>query len=79
MGANRFYNPPDEVRKIGLERFQASGFQCLRAYANYKYVTVAPFKILVASMIGAGTGVVGGFLGSLGLRRNTPAQRDRRA
>ena len=28
-----------------VERFQASGFQSLRAYANYKYVTVAPFKI----------------------------------
>ncbi|PYR95544.1 MAG: hypothetical protein DMF84_00375 [Acidobacteria bacterium] len=47
-------------------RFQASGFESLRTYANYAYLTGAPFKILVASVIGAGTGLVGGFVGSLG-------------
>jgi hypothetical protein len=51
-----------------MERFQASGFESLRAYANYRYVTGAPFKILVASMIGAVTGLIGGFFGSLGRR-----------
>ena len=51
-----------------MERFQASGFQSLRAYANYAYVTGAPFKILVASMIGSLTGLVGGFFGILGRR-----------
>lgn len=52
-----------------MERFQASGFESLRAYANYNYLTGAPFKILVASIIGAGTGLVGGFFGSLGRRK----------
>jgi hypothetical protein len=51
-----------------MVRFQASGFESLRAYANYEYVTGAPFKILIASTIGAGTGLVGGFFGSLGRR-----------
>jgi hypothetical protein len=51
-----------------IERFQASRFESLRMYANYDYVTGAPFKILVASIIGAGTGLVGGFFGTLGRR-----------
>jgi hypothetical protein len=51
-----------------MEGFKASGFKSLRAYANYRYVTGAPFKILVATMIGAVTGLVGGFLGKLGHR-----------
>ena len=51
-----------------MARFQASGFESLRVYANYVYVTGSPFKILVASIIGAGTGLVGGFFGSLGRR-----------
>ena len=51
-----------------MVRFQASGFESLRAYANYIYVTGSPFKILVASIIGAVAGLVGGFFGSLGRR-----------
>jgi hypothetical protein len=51
-----------------IERFQASGFESLRSYVNYVYLTGAPFKILVASIIGAGAGLVGGFIGSLGRR-----------
>jgi hypothetical protein len=46
--------------------FQASGSKSLRAYANQIYVIGAPFKILVASIIGACTGLVGGFFGRLG-------------
>ncbi len=45
--------------------FQASGSKSLRVYANQIYVTGAPFKILVASIIGAGTGLVGGVLARL--------------
>jgi len=37
-------------------------------YANYLYVTWAPFKIFVASIIGAGAGLVGGFFGGLARR-----------
>jgi hypothetical protein len=50
------------------ERFQAGGFRTLRGFVNYEYATGAPFKILVASMIGAATGLVGGLLGCLGHR-----------
>jgi hypothetical protein len=54
---------PDWQNLVG--RFHASGFENLRTYANYVYLTGAPFKILVASTIGAVTGLVGGFFGSL--------------
>jgi hypothetical protein len=43
--------------------FQASGFESLRTYANYVYLTGAPFKIMVASLIGAVSGLVGGLFG----------------
>jgi len=48
-----------------MMRFQSSGFENLRVYANYEYVTGAPFKIFVASMIGASAGLVGGSFGRL--------------
>ena len=43
-----------------IRRFQSSGFESLRTYANYVYASGAPFKILVATAIGATAGVVGG-------------------
>jgi hypothetical protein len=46
-----------------MERFHASGFKSLRAYVNYEYLRGAPFKILVASIIGAGFGLIGGAFG----------------
>jgi hypothetical protein len=49
-----------------MARFRESGSGNLRWYANYVGLTGAPFKILVATMIGAGTGLLGGFLGTLG-------------
>lgn len=49
-------------------RFHASGFESLRAFANYDYVTGAPLTILVASMIGASTGLIGGLSASVGRR-----------
>lgn len=51
-----------------MERFQASGFRTLRGFVNFEYAIGAPFKILVASMIGVATGLVGGLLGCLGYR-----------
>jgi hypothetical protein len=48
-----------------MARFQSSGFESLRWYVNYIGLTGAPFKLLVASFIGAVTGLVGGFVGSL--------------
>ncbi|MFN2565493.1 MAG: hypothetical protein ABR499_10840 [Gemmatimonadaceae bacterium] len=49
-----------------MARFQDSGYRSRRWYVNYVGLTGAPFKILVASIIGAGTGLVGGFLGTYG-------------
>ncbi len=49
-----------------LARFKTSGFESLRAYANYEYVAGAPFKIFVASIIGAGMGLVGALCGRVG-------------
>jgi hypothetical protein len=46
-----------------MARFQESGFDSLRAYINYHYLSQAPFKILVASAIGACMGVLGGSAG----------------
>jgi len=51
-----------------LVRFQASGFTSLRVYANYEYLTGSPFKILVATLIGSVTGLIGGFLSWLSRR-----------
>jgi hypothetical protein len=48
-----------------MVRFQASGSKSLRSFANYVYLTDAPFKILVASTIGIITGLIGGVIGSL--------------
>ena len=45
-------------------RFHASEFESLRMFINYHYVTQAPFKILVATTIGAITGVIGGLPGA---------------
>ena len=51
-----------------MATFQNSGYVSLRRYVNYVGLTGAPFKILVASIIGAVTGLIGGALGSLGRR-----------
>ena len=49
-------------------RFQASGFDSLRAFVNVDYIKGAPLKIGVASAIGAFMGVVGGIVGSVPMR-----------
>ena len=43
-----------------MVRYRSSGFSSLRAYANYVYFTAAPFKLLVATIIGALCGLLGG-------------------
>lgn len=57
-----------------VARFESSGFSSLRAHVNYIYLTGAPFKIFVATSIGAVFGLLGGCT-SLALRRRTPAIR----
>ena len=42
--------------------FRASGFRSLRTFANYVYFTRAPLRLLLASMMGACTGLLGGLL-----------------
>jgi hypothetical protein len=56
-----------------VARYEASNFESLRSYANYVYLTGAPFKIGVASAIGAVMGALGGLLGMLTARR-VPAE-----
>jgi hypothetical protein len=55
-----------------MAQFQTSGFDSLRQYANYAYMTGAPFKILIASLVGAGCGFVGGCIGALGREMPPP-------
>jgi hypothetical protein len=47
-----------------MTRFQVSKSESLRTFINYHYLTQAPFKILVATTIGAVTGVIGGLFGT---------------
>ena len=58
-----------------IRRFQSSGFDSLRTYANYVYASGAPFKILVASAIGATAGCVGACCGALSRRRGSTGTR----
>jgi len=53
-------------------RFEESGFESFRAFVNYDYMIGAPFKILVASTIGATVGLIGALSASLG----RPASRE---
>ena len=61
----------DDWRNL-LVRYQASGFDSLRTYANYEYLTGAPFKVLVASTIGAVVGLIGGLVGRLARGESRP-------
>jgi len=46
-----------------MQRFRSSEFASLRSFINVDYVKGAPFKIGVASVIGAVMGLVGGTIG----------------
>jgi hypothetical protein len=46
-------------------RFRASEFENLRSFVNAEYLKDAPFKIGVASLIGAVMGLAGGTIGRL--------------
>jgi hypothetical protein len=48
-----------------MQRFRASDFDSLRSFINVDYLKGAPFKIGVASVIGAVMGLVGGTVGRL--------------
>jgi hypothetical protein len=46
-----------------MQRFRASGFDSLRLFINVDYLKGAPFKVGVASVIGAVMGLIGGTIG----------------
>lgn len=52
-----------------MQRFRGSGFDSLRVFVNIDYLKGAPFKIGVASVIGAVMGLVGGTIGRLNSAR----------
>jgi hypothetical protein len=55
-----------------LENYQVSGFESLRTYVNYTYVTGIPLTFLMGAMMGAGSGLLGGFMGSVGRQHIRP-------
>jgi len=60
----------DDWRSL-VAGYHASGFESLRTYANYVYLTGAPLKILVSVAIGAAFGWIGGLVASLGRQRRS--------
>ena len=48
-----------------MQRFRASDYTSLRTFVTVESITATPLLIGIASVIGAGMGVVGGFLGLL--------------
>ena len=55
-----------------LANYQVSGFGSLRMYVNYMYATGIPLIFLIGAMIGAGSGLLGGFMGSVGRQHIRP-------
>ena len=45
-----------------VDRFDGSGFDSFRTYINWHYITQAPNKIVVATLIGTAVGAIGGGL-----------------
>ncbi len=54
--------------------FPASGFESFRAYVNYVYITGSPVAIVIATLIGAACGLVGGLGASLTAQRGRRIQ-----
>jgi hypothetical protein len=54
-----------------LARFGSSGYRSLRVFINYEYLEGAPFKIGVASFIGATVGLFGGLTARVTRWRST--------
>ena len=48
-----------------LVRYQQSGFQSLRAYANYEYAALTPTVVALGTMAGAISGMVAGLVNSV--------------
>ena len=48
-----------------MQQFKTSGYESLRTFVNVENIKGAPLKIGVASLIGAGMGLLGGALGRL--------------
>jgi hypothetical protein len=54
-----------------MQRFRTSEFDNLRLFVNMVYLKGAPFKIGIASLIGALMGLVGGTIGRLKSARSS--------
>jgi len=48
-----------------MMNYQASGFESLRTYVNYVYVTGIPLTVLIGAFIGATAGLIGGLLSAV--------------
>ena len=59
-----------------MAQFKASGYESLRTFVNLENIKGAPFKIAVASTIGAVMGLIGGGLGRLAHERSASTARD---
>ena len=58
-----------------MARFRVSGYESLRVFINLDYLKGAPFKIAVASAIGALMGLLGGSLGRMfRIKRTVPGK-----
>jgi hypothetical protein len=54
-----------------VEQFKTSGYESLRTFVNAENIKGAPLKIGVASLVGAGMGLIGGALGRLTYGRHS--------
>lgn len=55
-----------------LANYHVSGLESLRVYVNDMYVTGIPVTFLVGALIGAGSGLFGGLMGSVGRQHGRP-------
>jgi hypothetical protein len=46
-----------------VARYRASGFESFRTFTNYEYLTDAPLKIAVPTVVGAAVALIGGLAG----------------
>jgi hypothetical protein len=58
-----------------MAQFKASGYESLRTFVNLENIKGAPFKIGVASTIGAAMGLIGGVLSRLVHERSANSAR----
>ena len=58
-----------------LSRFQASGYESLRVYANYEYLRQSPLLLALGAIVGGLCGSVGGAISGIGRKPFTGVSR----